>query len=150
MFARYGLRIFLGMLTSFLILFGVYTSLYIYGYFSLRESAPATITDWSVAPKKENRYSVRAKFIFDYEGKPCDGNSEVGQIFPNPWAAENGIATFSQKAWQVWFDPNHPEKATLEKHFPFKVTISFLVILGLVIYFCYLGRFIFLNRPRMR
>ena len=113
-------------------------------YYSLSAQAPATIEKWSIKEKHSDSFAVEAEFTFNYKEKSYQGVTNVGGLYPNPWAAGHAQERFSAQKWSAWFNPHKPEKAVLEKKFPLKKTLSTVVLIGLATYFSILG--IYLGR----
>lgn len=60
-------------------------------------------------------------------------------IAHNEAAAKEMVEELSQKKWIVWYDPDHPERATLQNSFPLKESLSALTLLGVFLYLAWLG-----------
>lgn len=113
----------------------------LYTFSRLSEKVPITVEKWSIEELKSDRFAVRGHYSFGYQGKNYQGKGDVG-TYPNPWAAQEAQKLFSQKKWSVWIDPKHPESAVVKKHFPFKRTLSALILAGILIYFLTLNKYI--------
>lgn len=113
----------------------------LYTYSRLSERVPVTVEKWSIEELKSDQFVVLAHYSFEYQGKNHVGKGGVG-TYPNPWAAQEAQKQFSQKKWSVWLDPKHPELAVMQKYFPFKRTLSALILAGLLIYFLTLNKYI--------
>ncbi|MCB1180957.1 MAG: hypothetical protein KDK55_02910 [Chlamydiia bacterium] len=125
--------------------FGINAYFALHQYFQLKESAPATIIAWKTKNVKNNRTLLLATFNFVYREHIITGESPVAPSFPNPWAAEKAQSYLAKKKWTAFFHPHHLDQATLQKKFPTKLSVSALVMIGLLIYFISLGRYLYTN-----
>lgn len=66
----------------------------------------------------------------------------MGDPFKNPWSAEQGLERFEKSSWMAWYDQREPMRSTLSKKFPYKSTLSGIVLVGLSLYFIGLGLFV--------
>jgi hypothetical protein len=107
----------------------------IYAYYQLNVQKEAHIDRWSIKELKSDRFVVLAHYDFDYKGKSYQGEGQVGNFFPNPWAAQEAQKKFASRKWMVWLNSNDPAKSAIEKHFPLKKTLSALILIGLALYF---------------
>lgn len=114
----------------------------VYDYFQLSAKAPATIEQWSVKEVKADRFAIVAHYFFEYQGKNYHGEGQVGDFYPNPWAAQEAKKRFALQHWDVWLNQKHPDRSVLEKHFPFKKAISAIVLIILTLYFLILGFYV--------
>jgi hypothetical protein len=111
-------------------------------YFQLKTQVPATIEKWEVEEIRAERFAVVAHYSFEFQDKIYRGKGQAGELYPNPWAAGKAQKQFAEKRWSVWLNPKHPEKAFLEKRFPYRKTISAGVLAGLSLYFFILGTYV--------
>ncbi len=109
-------------------------------YFKLNRETEVAIVGWKVVQKAANRYVLSANFIFEFQGKEVHGESEIGPLYPNPWAAEKGLERWRGEKYKAWYSSSAPEKAVLEKRFPFKIVFSAAILLGVFLYFFLLGK----------
>lgn len=143
MIIRKGLFFFAFLLVAAVLGFCALAGGQIYHYFRLTKTAQATMTCLEILPRNENKYYLNGEFFFEHEGKIIHSKSCAGGPFPNPWAAELGVKSISQKMWKVWFDPQAPNNATLEKNFPYKLALSAFSLLGIMIYFIFLSYYVY-------
>lgn len=111
-------------------------------YFHYNQRAIASILDWKTLEKGANVYTIGARYSFESGGVLYEGESEVGKPYPNPWAAEKAVESLSQRTWDVWYAKRNPAQSTLKKDFPYRPVISFFLVLALLGYFFFLGRYI--------
>jgi len=114
----------------------------IFSYYQLSLQASTTIDHWSIEEIKSDQFAVIAHYSFDYQGKKYQGTSQVGDLYPNPWAANRAQKQYSIQKWPAWFNPKHPDRAALEKKFPYKKAISAGILIALLVYFLILGVYV--------
>jgi len=121
--------------------FRAFTELYYYQ--ALSYQAPAETTEWSVKTLYDDRFVLRANFTFFIEGKLHHGTTVFSSsTFRNPWAAEQALAKYSNKKWNVWYSPDDFSRSTLQKSFPVKECFSAGILWALLIYFVGLGYYV--------
>jgi Protein of unknown function (DUF3592) len=120
----------------------------LFSYYQLSTQIPTAIEKWSVEEIKSNQFAVIAHYTFEYKGKNYQEMGRVGDLYPNPWAAHRAQKQLATQQWPAWLNPRHPEKAVLEKKFPYKQAISGGVLIGLLIYFLILGTYVSVKHGR--
>lgn len=112
----------------------------IYRYSRLSEQIPAQVEEWSVQEVKADQFEVRAHLSYTFQGETYHHTLPVGRRYPNPWAAEKAMQQLKGKSeWKIWIDPKRPEEGVIDKYFPYRATISALILVGIMIYFLFLG-----------
>jgi hypothetical protein len=111
------------------------TSQSIVAYLRLRDRVPATLERCEVVENKRYQYTLVADFSYLVQGKVYRGRERIGDLYPNPWAADRGCQLLPTHDWHVWYEAKHPEKGVLIKKFPSRQTISASVLLFLLLYF---------------
>ncbi len=119
-------------------------------YYQFSLQVPATIEKWEVDQRDANKYALTAFYSYEFDGKNYRAKGQVDDLYPNPWAANRVLEKYKEQKWNVWINPKKPQKAVLEKKFPYKGTISAVVILGLVIYFICLGLYVGVKNEQRR
>jgi hypothetical protein len=114
----------------------------LFSYYRLSVQVPVRIENWEVKEKQSDQFAVIAHFYFEYLGKTFQGESEVGGLYPNPWAANRAQKQFSDQHFSAWINPKNPQQALLEKKFPYKKVISAALLIGLLLYFFILGSYV--------
>lgn len=105
-------------------------------------TAPSDI-DWTIQMANEETYYLKGTFKYHFQNKQYNGETIIYQFpYQNPWAAEQAIPQQIAKNWKVWYDPGNPHKSTLVKKFPTKDLISTAILIGLWIYFIWLGFYV--------
>lgn len=107
-----------------------------------RASKTADI-EWSVYSDSQNTYYLKGIFSFVDKAKKYSGETILfHESYSNPSAAERAIPQHIANNWKVWYDPDNPKNATLVKKFPTKELISTAILVGLWIYFIWLGFYV--------
>jgi len=119
-------------------------------YYRLSNQAPITIEKQTIKEDKSNQFVVTTQFSFAYNGECFNGIGNIGDQYPNFWAAEQVLGRLSKKTWTAWFNPKHPSKAVLEKKFPYKSIFSAAILFALVLYFFYLGIYARFNNTKLQ
>ena len=118
-------------------------SLATYRYLSYRQlQAQAPLLNFSTEINEisDTYYFVEVNYTFLVNGKTHSGNSfSTERHFLNHWAAEEEEKAFNARPPKVWYDPNNPEHSTLVKKFPLRDIGSSLALIGLLVYFLWLG-----------
>lgn len=105
---------------------------------SLDQNTAATLTQWNSREDWRGRHWLEVTFTIA-EHPHSLRETYPSHPFRNRWSAEQTAQTLSSQPLQAWFPSPSPELATLEKHFPWKSTLSALFLMGLLLYFCALG-----------
>jgi len=119
-------------------------------YYQLNTSVPVTIEKWEVMEIGANKYAIQASFSYEYQEKKYQGVGQVGESYPNLWAGKRALEKFEKQSWNVWLNPKAPEKAVLDKKFPYKGALSAAVLIGLVAYFICLGLYVGVKNEQRR
>lgn len=134
--------VFFVVIAFFAIGFIIKASLALFSYYQLSFQVPITITEWSIKEINSDQFAVIAHYSFNYQGVDYQSVSQVGDFYPNPWAANRAQKQYSTQKWMAWLNPKHPDQAILEKKFPYKKTISAGILIVLLIYFSILGAYV--------
>jgi len=119
-------------------------------YYQLSQQAPVKIEKWEVQEQDANKYAIQVSYSYEYDGKNYQGSGLFGERYPNPWAANRALEKFETQTWNVWLNPKTPEKATFDRKFPYRATISAVVLIGLAIYFICLGLYVGVKNEQRR
>ena len=119
-------------------------------YYQLNSQIPITIVKWEVEELNANKYAIAASYAYEFEGKNYRNRGRIGSYYPNPWAANRSLEKLEKQTWHAWINPQAPQKAALEKKFPYKAAVSAVVLLGLVIYFICLGLYVGVKNEQHR
>ena len=86
------------------------------------------------------RYFLEAHYEFSRESKTYQGQTDFREeTYINTWAAEQQILYNKNQTWKVWYQPKKFTHSSLQKKFPAKECGSAAVLVGLLIYFIFLG-----------
>lgn len=111
-------------------------------YYQLNTQVPVTVEKWETRELAENKYALYVAFTYEFQGKNYGGADQIGEAYPNPWAAARAQDRLGKEKWFVWISPKNPEMGVLNKKFPYKAGVSAVVLLGLVIYFICVGLYV--------
>jgi hypothetical protein len=135
--------VFLASITLVVIWFSWGTVSHVMHYFSLEKKAKVIDSEWTILKIQDDQYQVQADFTFEYQEKQYRGFDIFEKpIYPNPWAAEYGVKEMKAKELFAWFYPKKPTNSSLEKHFPLKSILSSIILIGLWIYFIWVGFYV--------
>ncbi len=115
----------------------------IHHYFLLSESAPATVSEWRVEEINSGKFAIVATFEFQAGGRTFYEHFRFPKpIYQNQYLSNALIEKWKGESWQVWYNPNDPHIASLQKSFPIKSGIYFVLCLGLFLYFSWLQAYV--------
>ena len=114
--------------------------LFAYMTHSVRTQAESVV--WSVSPVGSDKFGVLGVYTFSLNGTKYGGEHLFRKpVFVNQRAAEKHIASWSDHKWDVWANPNRPEKSSMQHIFPFSGVVQFILSLGVFLYFLWLRQF---------
>lgn len=120
-----------------------YSGVFIYRYYNyirLGAKAPAKEITWTVEPLTDEHYLLRGNYSFNAKNQVFKGSSVVEERgYWNRYSAEKGVEEFSQKKWNIWYNPSDPTYSSLQKNFPLKECVSAAIMWAIVFYFLWLG-----------
>ncbi len=131
-----GLLIVTSSVTGF---FLVKTTSQLCAYFSLNRETKALSTKWDVFEKSPSSFALHVSYLFDPVKKdPLEGAMELSKpYFLNLPSAQSAMEAFEQKSWSVFYNDKNPSINSLQKIFPFKECLQFLLTLGVLVYFLF-------------
>lgn len=119
------------------------SSLGIWGYFSLDGKAKAFTEGWKVEEKDSSSYSILVSYHFFVEKERVEGQTElVKPYFLNKESAEKAVKKLSSQNWEVFFCKRSIEKNSLQRTFPFQQCIHAFLVLGVLVYFALLKKWV--------
>lgn len=134
---------FLSFLGAIVLWFMILAARDVYTYLSLSAHTQALEMVWSVEQRASDKFVLAAKYLYAVDGLTlASEDSFATPFFLNPWSAEKALLEFSSKKWMVWYSPRNPLHTSLQKHFPWKSTISAGLLLAVLGYFFWLGRYV--------
>lgn len=120
-----------------------YSGVFIYRYYNylkLSSRAPAKEITWTVEPRTDEQYLLKANYAFAVNGQTYTGTSTIeDRGYWNAYAAEKGVEEFSKKKWIIWYNSRDPSYSSLQKYFPLKECVSAAIMWAIVFYFLWLG-----------
>lgn len=123
-----------------------YTAVALYRYYNysiLTAKTEATSTKWTIQEKADDEFLLVSHYQFDVNGKIVVGETVFkDEVYRNSWAAEQDIAKYTLRKWDVWYSPRNPDDSTLQKNFPLKEVLSAGFLWCLLLYFLWLGYYV--------
>jgi len=108
----------------------------LYEYFLLSHSSPAITHGWKVEEVRPGKFAIHANFVFQVgERKVFQHVSFSKPIYQNQYLAQALVEKWEKIPWRAWYNPRHPEKASLQKHFPVKSGVYCAICLMIILYF---------------
>lgn len=127
-------------------IFSAKTFFEIYQFISLTDSIPAfEIHPNIVKPKRRGGYRLAIDYSYEVEGKVYRKSQplEKSRYYKNRWAAQEAYLEILKTPHMVSFKKSYPTHSQLDKSFPFKRVFSCAILVGILVYFFLLGRYIF-------
>lgn len=88
-------------------------------------------------------YAPLVEYTFNEAGKIYEREESLrAPLARNEFAAQDMLEELKTKQWQIWYSPQAPNRATLQKHFPLKECLTAIALLGLLFYFLSLGFYV--------
>jgi len=115
-----------------------------WGYFSLNRQTLGRVEVFFVRQLEENMFGVEAHYSYvicgvEYKDKKVLTNPK----FLNEYAAQTHLQKYwKAQPWPVWYNAKHPEVSSLQKIFPVKKLLSFILSLGILLYFLWLQQYV--------
>jgi len=106
-----------------------------------KKTEPLSI-EWSVYQQAKERYGHHAKFSYKTAEGVQSRETKIPANYRNPWTAKEALERAKDMKWDVWYDADHPGEATLYREFPTKRLLSTAVLVGLLLYFYWLGVYV--------
>ena len=117
----------------------------LYHYFLLSQATPALVNRWKVEEIQSGNFIICATFAFQvgeqtlYQSfrfpKPVYQNQDLAYALVEKW---------KERDWQVWYNPKNLKMVSLQRSFPIKAGVYFILSVGVVLYF--LGLKIYIQR----
>ena len=123
--------------------FGGKAAYKLYFYYTETASTQTLSTAWTLEEASRTRFLPTARYTYAVDGLSYSGETQFSsQVYRNKWAAEEDLATYPEKSWTVWYNPNHPARSTLQKSFPVKESFSTALLLAIFGYLIWLGLYV--------
>lgn len=101
---------------------------------------PETIS-WEIEQKGRSHFRLRAHFSFLVDGEQFESDALLPRRgYRNHWAA--AAAKEKLEGEVIWYAPSNPKLTVLRRAFPVKSSIHALVILGILLYFAWIGLYV--------
>lgn len=126
--------------TAYYLTIGVQSLLY---YSNTGTSAQPIELTWNYRKIGSDTYAPVAAFSFFHQQAAVKGETQLSRpLFRNAAAADQVLRDLEQQEWSVWYNPKNTKQATIERRFPIKDTLSAITMLGLLVYFIFLGYYV--------
>lgn len=119
----------------------------IYHYTRLSSTTVPSEAQPEVEVLNEDEDAVVILYRFNVDSMPYYGKWRA-KVIPNTPMAEEDLEKFRSKEWTVWYDPAAPSYSALDKHFPWKETVSMIILWALFSYFIALSQYVNLKNPQ--
>lgn len=111
-------------------------------YFSLSHQGEATILTTRIHERGSDQYLLISMLSYQLEGTHYFIEKEM-KAYPNRLAAERGGKKWEKlKKVTFWYNPKDPLQTKMEKKFPYKTTLTTILLFFLGIYFISLKTFL--------
>ena len=111
----------------------------LYTFLDLGQAQKIKILQWEVDQVKPGKFAVVAHFLFETSGEKYPSSFVFQKpLYTNPYTAQDLVEGWKQGEWWVWYNAKNPKKFSLQKSFPLKQGIYFLICLLLLFYFVWL------------
>jgi hypothetical protein len=120
--------------------FGMSAIRAVQNYLAMSEKAPLFSGNWSYEEVSTDTYAPHV--IYHYRiGDACYRGDLLMRhpLARNPQSAEQMIDSLATQQWDVWYDPSHPHRSSLQKTVPIQECLSALTLLGVFAYLVWLG-----------
>lgn len=108
----------------------------IYRYEKMNAKGFAVIDQWELHEKSNGKFYLSSSYHFFWnEKKYFEKTNFFRNIFLNEKSAKEWMEKEHQKEWQVWFDPENPQRSSLEKIFPLKELFKGAFVSFVFLYF---------------
>lgn len=121
---------------STLYLFGLFAN-QLHKYISLNEAKQIQISEWQMEPGNDETFYLNA--AFELNGKKV--HYQFKEKFANEFLAEEAIEGLRKQPWTVWIKAGDSSQLTLQKEFPLKEFIHFILAFLVSVYFVWLKIF---------
>jgi len=105
--------------------------------------SPLKIERWSLGDLmgwEEELYALKGTYEFEDKGTRYQGVTVLdAPLFRNEWAVEQELLSMRSKPALVWYDSHDPAYSALQKKFPLKESLSTALLIGVLLYFIWLG-----------
>ncbi|MBB64339.1 MAG: hypothetical protein CMO81_04675 [Waddliaceae bacterium] len=132
--------IFLSAITAW---YSVDLGIKIYHYQSLSTESSAQVIEWRSTHASWGRYHAEAVYVFTWNETEYEGATILPDpLFRNEWSVKKYLESRKLGTTKVYFNPSSPQNSSLLRAFPWKDSVSTLLLMGLLIYFFWLGYYV--------
>lgn len=118
--------------------YGVDAAWKLWNYQTLTQTTQPTHITFSVHEAASDKFFLQANYTFTIEGKEYEGSTLLrSKLYRNRTSAEQATAT--QEPLPVFYNPKNPAYSTLQKSVPFKECLYTAILIGLLVYFTWIG-----------
>lgn len=111
-------------------------------YSRLSEKKEVQVSSVRVEKVKSNYYQLLINYYFEKEGVLLENAGAFGR-YPNHYVAEKEGEKIQNRGFiTLWYNPKNLSKTSFEHHFPLKLVVSSVVLLGLSFYLFFLGSYV--------
>jgi len=115
-------------------------------YFQYSSFTRGEMLSWEVIEQEPSIFGICVKYRYPTGDQFFEGEYIFKQPrFTNEHVAKETIQFMEKEKWEIWYKKRRPELSTLQRLFPFKAMIRFLLSVGILGYFFwfkeYLRRF---------
>lgn len=104
----------------------------------LKPLAAARISGWEVEEVRSDRFALRARYTYDWEGKAYTGTTLFEPAYLNELSAISGLKkAAAASSWPLWINPSRPESSSLERVIPLGLLIRAAVATLVLFYFSF-------------
>lgn len=124
-------------------LFAYPTAALLVNYYSFKAFVEPDFINWSIESFNDEVWRAVAEFRYTVKAHTYN-KQEVfqGERYRNPYAANVALEKLQKNFKVVWYNPENPSQASMEKFYPTKKSLYSLVTLGLVFYGAWLGSYL--------
>lgn len=135
--------ILLSILSILVVVFTSLLTIDLYSYQKLREKVPLEDLDASVRKIGPSKYGLEVNYSYQVQGMDyCRHQILKNKNYKNIWLANQAVESMRRGETPVWYNPQEPQKGSLDKAFPFSRLLSTAVLLSIFLYFCLLSRYL--------
>ncbi len=92
-------------------------------------------------PKNNNRYLLQASYSYTINDQIFENKEKLSRSFyRNAWACAYATKEKPNQKYFVWYSSKHPQKAQLNKYFPYKLCFSTSLLMVILFYFTYISK----------
>ena len=115
----------------------------LFSYFSLSKQTIAHILEWKVIETKGEKFNLFARYEYTVGNKTYQEEHFFSKpLYPNKHLAQDDLKKWAAFQWNVWYQPKAPTQSSLQRFFPFKKGIHFLLGSFILIYFVCFNEYI--------